>query len=237
MFTDLHCHLLWGIDDGPREAAGSVAIAKLLVSLGFGAVAPTPHALPQFASAAEAEARRLEVAGLLKKEGLSLELHLGAENRLDDEFLQAELSGRGRHLGQTPYVLVEAPYESVVPALPDLLFRLQRKGVRPVLAHPERCAEFQEPKRAEEAVRLGGLLQLDLGSLVGTYGKQARKTALKLLEDGLYAIAATDLHDAEVGGQWLPQAIKELERRAGKAGLQQLLAENPARLLRGEELS
>ena len=46
MFTDLHCHLLYGIDDGPKEPAGTVALARLLVAVGYGTVATTPHALP-----------------------------------------------------------------------------------------------------------------------------------------------------------------------------------------------
>ncbi|HEY3449845.1 MAG TPA: CpsB/CapC family capsule biosynthesis tyrosine phosphatase [Myxococcales bacterium] len=237
MFTDLHCHLLYGVDDGPKDPAGSVAIAKLLVSLGFGTVAATPHALPQFADASACAARRDEVQALLAREGVPLALQLGAENRLDEAFIAAELSGQGRHYAKTAYVLVEAPYESVVPALPDLLFRLSRKGVRPVLAHPERCAEFQELPRAEEAVRLGATLQLDLGSLSGTYGRQAKKTAQRLLEAGLYSIASSDVHEAESAAKWLREGIRELEKRAGRAGLERLLDENPARLLRGEELS
>jgi protein-tyrosine phosphatase len=123
-----------------------------------------------------------------------------------------------------------------VPALPDLLFRLRRKGVTPVLAHPERCAEFQELERAHEAVRLGALMQLDVGSLVGAYGKQAKKTALKMLEVKLYTLAATDLHGPE-DAEWLALGLQELERRVGKPGRDRLLQDNPARLLKGEELS
>lgn len=237
MFTDLHCHLLCGIDDGPADAAGSLAVARLLSAVGFGAVTATPHALPQFKDAAAAAARRDELALLLGREGVALELHLGAENRLDETFLAAELDGRGRHLAGTAYTLVEAPYETVVPALPDLIFRLRRKGVRPLFAHPERCAQFQERPRAEEAARLGALFQLDLGSLAGTYGRAAKKAALGLLEAGLYAVAASDVHEATSAAKWLPEGLRELEKRAGRAGLQRLLAENPAKLLAGEELT
>jgi protein-tyrosine phosphatase len=236
MFTDLHCHLLFAIDDGPTEAAGSLAMAKLLVSLGFETVVPTPHALPQFPGESVARERMAELASLLAQEKVALRLELGAENRLDQLFMEAELSGKGRHLGRTSCTLVEAPYESVVPALPDLLFRLRRKGVVPVLAHPERCAEFQEIERAHEAVRLGAVMQLDVGSLTGTYGKQAKRTALKMLEVQLYSLAATDLHDPE-DGEWLAGALAELEKRVGKPGRDRLLATNPARLLKGEELS
>jgi len=237
MFIDLHCHLLHAIDDGPRDAPGALATAKLLVTLGFDTVVATPHALPQFPKEDVAAQRLADLTSLLERERVPLKLVLGAENRLDEAFIEAEVAGRGRHLGATACTLVEAPYESVVPALPELLFRLRRKAVLPLLAHPERCAEFQELARAEEAVRLGAVLQLDVGSLVGAYGRQARKTALKLLEANLYAVAATDTHDAEESAKWLPSALDELERRAGKPGRDRLLADNPARLLKGEELS
>ena len=218
MFTDIHCHLLHGVDDGPRDEAGSLAVARLLVAHGFGAVVATPHALPQFADGAKVPA-------------------FARELRLDESFMEAELAGKGRHLCGTSYTLVEAPYDTVVNALPDLLFRLRRKGVQPVLAHPERCAHFHQAGQAEEAVRLGAHLQLDLGSLAGAYGRLARKTALKLLEAGLYAVAASDLHEADDSPKWLAQGLRELEKRLGGAGLKRLLDENPARLVRNEELS
>ena len=236
MLTDLHCHLLWGIDDGPETSDGSLAIANLLVSLGFGTVAATPHALPQFADRKACAERLGELAHLLAQEGVPLELAMGAESRLDEDFLERELAGAGLHYGVTRYALVEAPFDTVVPALPDILFRLSRKGVRPVLAHPERCAEFQQLERAEQAVRLGAALQLDLGSLAGTYGRQAKKVALALLEAGLYSIAATDVHEAGGARKWLPEGMAELEKRAGRSVFERLLGENPARLLRGEEL-
>lgn len=236
MYTDLHCHLLFGIDDGPPEASGTVEIARLLVSLGFGAAAATPHALPQFPGAEVVARRRAEVEALLAAEGVALTVLEGAENRLDELFVAAELAGRGRHLAATRWTLVEAPYESIVPALSDVIFRLRCKGAQPLFAHPERCVQFQDVRRAAEAARLGAAFQLDLGSLAGTYGRVANKAARALLEAGLYAVAATDVHEAESARKSLHQGLEDLERRVGKAGVERLLADNPARLIKGEEL-
>ncbi|MFN7135369.1 MAG: CpsB/CapC family capsule biosynthesis tyrosine phosphatase, partial [Myxococcales bacterium] len=155
MYTDLHCHLLYGIDDGAQTSADALAMAKALVSLGFSAVAPSPHALPQYPGPDVVDARRGELQALLDAEGVALKLHAGAENWFDGDFLERELTGKGRHINGTAWVLVELPYEAPVPALPEMLFRLRRKGVRPVIAHPERCMEFERKGRAEEAVRTG----------------------------------------------------------------------------------
>ena len=237
--VDLHSHILWGIDDGCETPAETVAAARLLVDLGFSDAAPSPHAVQGLPSGdpARAAARLAEVVELLRTQGIPLALHRNAENRLDEEFL-ARADGDGRRgIGATQrWVLVEAPFESAVPALPDLVSRLRQKGILPLLAHPERCAEFERPGRAAEVVRLGGALQLNVGALSGVYGKGSRRQAERFLDEGLYAVAATDLHHAGGAHEWLDEALSALERRAGSEGLERLMAEHPRRILAGEEL-
>jgi protein-tyrosine phosphatase len=239
-FVDLHCHLLWAVDDGCETPGETVAAARLLVDLGFSDAAPSPHAvagLPS-ADAARTEARRAEAEALLRAEGVPLALHRNAENRLDAEFLaRAEGAGRRGVGASQRWVLLEVPFDAPVPALPDLVFRLRRMGILPLFAHPERCAEFERPGRAAEVVRLGGALQLNVGALAGVYGKGARRIAERLLDEGLYAVAATDLHRADGADEWLDEALAALEKRAGVEGLDRLLAVNPRRVLAGEELA
>src|SRR5512147_3147777 len=191
-YVDLHCHLLWDLDDGCETPAETLAAARLLVSLGFTDAAPSPHAVAGLPSgdAARSEARRGEAAELLAREGVPLALHANAENRLDEEFL-ARVDGAGRRGigGKQRWVLVEVPFETPVPALGEIVFGLRRKGVWPLFAHPERCAEFERPGRAEEVVRLGGALQLNVGALDGLYGRPARRLAERFVSEGIYAVA------------------------------------------------
>jgi len=238
--VDLHSHILWGIDDGCETPAETVAAARLLVDLGFSDAAPSPHAVQGLPSGdpARAAARLAEVVELLRTQGIPLTLHRNAENRLDEEFLARADGDRRRGIGATQrWVLVEAPFESAVPALPDLVSRLRQIGILPLLAHPERCAEFERPGRAAEVVRLGAALQLNVGALSGVYGKGPRRQAEQFLDEGLYAVAATDLHHAGGAHEWLDEALSALERRAGNDGLERLMAEHPRRILAGEELA
>jgi len=239
-YVDLHCHLLWDLDDGCETAGETLAAARLLVELGFSDVAPSPHAVAGMPSgdAARAEARRAEAAALLAREGVPLALHANAENKLDEEFL-ARAGGEGRRgIGASQrWVLVEVPFTTGVPALPDLVFRLRRKGVSPLFAHPERSAEFERPGRAEEVIRLGGALQLNVGALAGVYGRAVRRLAERFVSEGLYAVGSTDLHRPEGVRDWLAEALAALEKRAGSAGLERLLAENPRRILAGEDVA
>ncbi len=235
---DLHCHLLPGVDDGARTLEDALEMARALVDLGFTAVAPSPHARPEYLSHSRerVEARLAELREALGREGVKLSLGTNAENFLDEAFVRGLGTPEARLLGAGKYVLVELPYTSPVPALTDILFRIRLKGVTPLLAHPERCLEFERPGRAAEAVRTGALLQLDVGALTGRYGGTAKKLARAFLEDGLYAVGATDLHGPVGAREWVGKALAELRGRVGERAFTRLMATSPACLLAGEPL-
>ena len=236
MYADLHCHLLWGIDDGAKTPEESLEMARTLVELGFDAVAPSPHARTEYPGAEPVTTRRNEVQALLDGEKIPLKLYAGAEHLFDEHFIAAATAPERRSINGKKYVLVEAPYVGTIPGFADLLFKLRVKGVTPVIAHPERCAHFEQKAQSSEAARVGAALQLDIGALVGRYGKVARKLALQFLEQGLYAIGATDMHSPLGAEDWVGRSLRELEREAGKQGLTRLMDTNPHRMLAGEEL-
>lgn len=231
-FVDLHLHLIPGVDDGCKSMDETLAMARALVKLGFGQAAPSPHHRPEYASA-EAALKKLEEAkAAISAQGIPLQLHVNAEHFFLDDQLMAGL-GSARKLGGA-YLLVEAPYTTTLPMLKEIIFRMKVKGVTPLIAHPERCLEFERKGAAEAAVHAGALLQLDLGAVTGRYGKTAQKLAKAFLDDRLYAVAATDLHSPVGAEDWVGQAIAALGKGWGAAAVQTLLADNPAALLRGD---
>lgn len=231
-FVDLHCHLLPAIDDGAKSEADALAMAKALVALGYDTVAPSPHAKPEYPPATTCAAARGALEARLAAEGVPLALRSNAENVLTPELLALPKEAL-RPIGDGPFLLAEAPYFALLPQLGELLFRLALKGVKVVIAHPERCLEFQRPGRAAEAVRSGALLQLDLGALTERYGPVAKRLARQFLDDGLYAIAASDLHGPHDAERWVGASIRELQRRAGDVAARRLLDDHPRRLLAG----
>jgi protein-tyrosine phosphatase len=237
--VDLHNHLLWALDDGCATPEETLATARVLAALGFDEVAASPHAvreLPSF-DAERCEARRAEAQALLAGEGIALTLHASAENRLDAEFI-ARAAGTGRRgIGPTgKWALVEAPFRTPLPGLAARIAELRALGVWALVAHPERCAEFERPGRAAEVVRAGAALQLNVGALTGVYGARAQDLARRFLGDGLYAVAATDLHGPQGAGEWLAESLDALERVVGRDGVERLLSVNPRRILAGEEV-
>ncbi|MCP3064830.1 protein tyrosine phosphatase [Myxococcus sp. K38C18041901] len=235
-YVDLHCHLLPGVDDGARTLEDALEMARALVDLGFSTVAPSPHARPEYAPVDVVEARLAELKAALERERIPLTLGRNAENVLDDAFLRALGTPTARMLGAGKVTLVELPYTAPVPALPDILFRIRTKGVVPLIAHPERCVEFERKGRAAEAVRTGARLQLDVGALIGRYGPTAKKLARAFLDEGLYAVAATDLHGPVGARDWVGRSLAELVSRVGEQTASQLLRDHPFRLLAGESL-
>ena len=129
--VDIHCHMLWGLDDGCRTQEETVEAARALASLGYTDVAPSPHAQARYAGGDEAtSARRLAQARLaLSEAGIGLRLHAGAENPLDRRYLVAATGGKWRGLGESQrYALVELPFIDAVPDMVPMLQALRAAG-------------------------------------------------------------------------------------------------------------
>ena len=235
-YVDLHLHLLPGIDDGCKSMEESLEMARALVSLGYSKAAPSPHHRSEYASlsAPLCEQRLEEVKAALTTAGLALELFKNAENFfLEDTLMNVLGTPASRTLGSGKVLLVEAPYQGPIPMLSSLVFKMKLKGVTPLIAHPERCFEFEKKGRAAELVQAGALLQLDMGALIGRYGKAAEKLARQFLHEGLYAVAATDLHSPVNAVGWVSESLKALEKAVGAKAFSQLVESRPAALLQG----
>ena len=213
----------------------SLAMAKALVALGFVRAAPSPHHRPEYATADVALKNLADLKAALAQAAIPLELHVNAEHFFLDETLMTGLPTSRKIGGNT--LLVEAPYTSALPMLTEIIFRMKIKGVTPLIAHPERCLEFEKKGSAQAAVHAGALLQLDIGAILGRYGRVAQKLAKRFLDEGLYAVAATDLHSPVGAEDWVGEGIRALGKGWGAPVLQKLLAENPAALLRGEPVA
>jgi protein-tyrosine phosphatase len=234
--VDLHLHLLPGVDDGAKSMDETLEMARALVSLGYTRAAPSPHHRAEYASRDPAlcAGRLAEVRAALAVAGIPLELFSNAENFfLEDSLLSEVGTPAARTLGRGKVLLVEAPYQGPIPMLGQLVFKMKLKGVTPLIAHPERCFEFEKKGRAAELVAAGALLQLDVGALVGRYGKTAEKLARQFLADGLYAVAATDLHSPVNARRWVGDSLKALEKAVGHGAFRQLVEARPLALLEG----
>ena len=194
---DLHAHILPGLDDGPRDTAGALAMARAAAAAGTRAVATTSHINISFGlDPEELAAARAELDAELDAAGIALELLSGGEvapERLPD-LSDDEL--RALTLGPGGCVLLECPFAPVGSAMELMVADLQRRGFSVLLAHPERSSTFQrEPQRLERLVDMGATGQVTAGSLAGGFGETAKRAALRMLEAGHVHVIASDSHD------------------------------------------
>jgi protein-tyrosine phosphatase len=237
---DLHAHVLPGIDDGARSVDESVVMLRGLSRLGFVLVVSTPHVRFDLPAPDVARQRAL-ISSIVKRWDAKApgsappRIETGAETLFDDRFLDAEAAGRIPSVGPAGTYLVELGFAmGTVPVrVEEVAFRFQVAGKQLMLAHPERSFDLRKrPERLTTLHRGGVLLQLDLMSLIGRHGRGARETALRLLAERRYDLAATDIHrEADLGD--VERALRALVSRDA-AEFERLLSTNPRRVLAGE---
>ncbi|MDE6402210.1 MAG: hypothetical protein K2K86_00200, partial [Muribaculaceae bacterium] len=138
--TDVHCHLVPGIDDGSESVEESVELLQHMQQWGITRIIPTPHVTEDTFENTPATidpAYGALVAGAAEA-GIGIELMPpSAEYRLDSFFVEQLESGNVRPLGNS-FLLVENNFSIEPWGLDNMLYDLSLRGYRPVLAHPER---------------------------------------------------------------------------------------------------
>jgi len=195
--TDMHSHLLPGIDDGSPNLQTSLKLVKGFAALGFKKIITTPHVLweiyPNTTEIIKAKLEELQKA--VAAEGLNIELHAAAEYFIDDHFNE-QLKNKIPFLTISGnMVLVEFSMVSAPLDLQEVIFNLQMQDYQPVLAHPERYTYLSRKRDLLETLKNAGcLFQLNLLSLTGYYGEGVQELAEYLLKNDYYDLAGTDLH-------------------------------------------
>jgi len=196
-FVDIHSHLLPGIDDGAKDMDTSIALLLKMASYGIKNFITTPHVLGSvYPNSSEVIKQKLAAVKkeLEKREIKGISIQAAAEYMLDGEF-SALLGQKDILVLKDNYILVEMSYFSAPINLYELLFEIQLKGYKPVLAHPERYNFYHTDFKSYYKLKQAGcLFQLNLLSLTDQYGKGVQKTSEKLLKENLYDFVGTDTH-------------------------------------------
>ncbi|MGE5108923.1 MAG: tyrosine-protein phosphatase [Sphingobacteriales bacterium] len=195
--TDMHSHLLPGIDDGSPDMTISIELIKGLQELGYEKFITTPHIMwDMYKNEREGILEReAMVKAALEKQHINAEIKAAAEYFMDDYFSKLLKSGTPLLTIKENWVLVEFSFISAPFDLQQNLFDLQIKGYKPVIAHPERYSYFHSKKeKVHDFFDQGCMLQLNLLSLTGYYGKPVQEMARYLLKNEMISLFGTDLH-------------------------------------------
>jgi len=209
--TDYHSHILPGVDDGVKTLDESLVTLYLMESQGIRKVWLTPHVMEDIPNTTLALKERFEE--LRAAHHGTVELNLAAEYMIDSLFEERLEADDLLPLceGSRRYLLVETSCFNPPMNLLSVLKRIQAKGYRPLLAHPERYMYMDMPDyRALKQEQIA--FQLNLPALTGLYGARAQKKAASLLKAGMYNLAGTDMHSSKHFREWLGTRIGSRDR-------------------------
>lgn len=238
-FVDIHCHLLPSIDDGAKDEADSLAMARMAIEHGVDSIIVTPHQLGNFAfNQGDAIRQRTKtLQALLRQEGIPLALLPGADVRIEDGMIDQLLSGEVLSLGDhRKHVLLELPHELYFPLEP-VLDALTQQGMVGILSHPERNQGIlQQPRLIESLVDYGCLMQVTTGSFVGGFGPASQQLAEKMAQRGMVHFLSTDGHGAKSRRPRMQDGFEAASRLAGEEAATKWCGHFPRAVFEGREV-
>ena len=199
--TDVHSHILFGIDDGSRTISESIELLKKLKSVGFNNVILTPHFILDSTYNSNYESN-IKIYNELKErlinENIDINIYLGNEIFIDKNVPTLLEKNIITSLNGTKYVLVEFPMHNKLLNIEDILYEIRSKGYEVVIAHPERYDAFKEDYSIVDTLREDGFLfQSNYSSILGYYGKDSIKLLKYMLKRHYIDFLGTDIHRIE----------------------------------------
>ncbi len=232
MFTDIHHHIIYGVDDGPATREQSCAMLRAAAEQGVTRVICTSHAMPgteRFPLERYWEHLQ-EERDYCRTEGLQIELAEGCEILWDRSCTRLLSENAFPTLNGSHYVLVEFYPNSPWSELLFAARNLNAAGYRPIFAHVERFACLRRPGRLEAlADDYEVLLQMNAKTALASEkpGIFGDRWPAKVLEKGLIDCIASDAHDTVNRPCRMHACYKDLLRRYGRETADRLCIEIP----------
>lgn len=237
---DIHCHVLYGLDDGPEDLEQSMELLRELEKKGVEKIIATPHYISGEDYAPTCEEIREKVKILqqeIDKEKLKIKIYPGMEVYASHDTIEKIKNNEILSLNDSRYILIEFPFELIPKYMTDLLFAMQLEGFTPIIAHPERySSDYRKSKLLNELVEKGVLLQINSESIFGAYGKRAKKAAYHLLKAGMVHLVATDSHNLIKIPSDKQLIEKKISHICGIENAERIMYINPQRVLENEDV-
>ncbi len=236
---DVHAHIVYGVDDGPKSFEESQMLLVESVKQGVTGIVATSH-FDVYRDPMDETVYLNHLNHLrqwIEDEGLALEIYTGHEVNASGDNLSELLCHNTLCIGTTNYLLVECsdfqPFEREL----MVLEQIRSLGFRVVLAHVERLSWVREQLAVIfDLYRLGYVLQVNAHSLLAGKKSTRGKAAHILLRNGLIHVVASDMHHPLNRGQEMGQAYEYLSKMMGDEVATLLCDKNPAHIVTGESV-
>ena len=195
---DIHCHILYGIDDGSKTIEESLNILRNAQNNGITDIVLTPHYIKNSSYNCNNK-DKIKLFKILQEEtiknNININLYLGNEIMIDEDIISLINKKEVSTINDTRYILVEFPMHNYNSNIENILFELVRNNYIPIIAHPERYTFIQNDiSKVDRFIELGCILQGNYQSLFNRYGKKANKTLKELLKENKIMLLASDIH-------------------------------------------
>jgi protein-tyrosine phosphatase len=233
---DVHYHLVFGVDDGPKCIEDSLALIEASIDEGVTHIVATPHANHKYSFEPEINRARLE--SIRERVDGRITLGLGCDFHMSFDNIQCLQQHTSRYtVNGKRYLLVEFADFILPRESSNSLFKIRAAGVIPVITHPERNPMLMsEPQRVREWVEAGCLVQITAASLCGDFGSKSQSMATELLRKNLVHVVASDAHSVKWRAPAMRRAYDVLIKEFGKETADRLCVENPRAIFFGERL-
>jgi len=232
--TDIHSHIVFGVDDGAKTIEDSVAMLRIAADAGTTDIVATPHSDLRFRF--DLPLVRERIAEMQDRVGDTIRIHRGCDFHLSFENIRACMEDRTPFtINGGRYLMVEFSEKSIPANIGDIFHQMIQRDITPVVTHPERNALLMgDLGRLVEWVRMGCLLQVTAQSFTGRFGKSAEANCRRLMSCRLVHFVASDAHDTE----WRPPDLREARKHVagayGEEAAERLFDTHPAMTLTGE---
>ena len=234
---DIHSHLIPGVDDGSGTVEETVNMISEARKVGFTDIIMTPHFyINQYEPYVEDINGFIEKLQKILDKDLKLNIYPGMEVYISDEIEKLIKENKIITLNKSKYLLIELPMSFEVKYLYHILFVLQSNSIIPIIAHPERYVYVQKnPDIVQEYIEKCVLIQCNYASILGFYGKKAKKTIKILLKKKYVDFLGSDCHKEKTIYSVIPKAIKKIKKIIGDDNFIKISTENPKKILNNED--
>lgn len=238
---DIHTHILPDLDDGAENFEEACVMAEMAVRSGVKAIVATPHSNDEFGffnEESEFLREQFEIfRRILREEKIPLEVFRGMEIWASADIAEKIKSGRLLTLNGSRYVLVEFAFEEEAWWYDAVIQEIVKAGFIPVIAHPERYTCVQEnPELVFQWYQMGACTQMNKGSILGRFGRDAARSAEILLKHQLYTCIASDAHHQDYRTADMFEVRRYMKRYYGVNYTAELLQKNPSDMLQNREI-
>jgi tyrosine-protein phosphatase YwqE len=197
IYVDMHSHLLPAIDDGSKNMQETFAMIERMKTMGYQKIITTPHIMGDYyKNTPETIGEKLnEVKKHLYDQGLEIELEAAAEYYVDESLVKKLKSKEKLLTFGDNYLLIETSYLNEPSNFAEVIMLIKENGYWPILAHPERYQYlYVDFEKYERLYALDISFQLNINSVGGYYGKQAKFFAKKLIDKSMIGFIGSDCH-------------------------------------------